>query len=92
LLQETPAEIETLFRELLIGVTTFFRDPEAFAKLKKILFDIVKSKAENGLIRIWVPGCSTGEEAYSLAIILRECMDDAKKHLTVQIFGTDIDH
>jgi len=91
LLQENPAEIKILFDELLIGVTNFFREPESFEKLKKYLLDIVNSKPENGQIRIWVPGCSTGEEAYSIAIVLRECMDEARKNLNVQIFATDID-
>ncbi|OGU80079.1 MAG: hypothetical protein A2W11_11385 [Ignavibacteria bacterium RBG_16_35_7] len=91
LLQENPVEIENLFKELLVGVTNFFRDPESFEKLKKILSELVKSKPDNGQIRIWVPGCSTGEEAYSVAIILRECMDEAKKYFNVQIFATDID-
>ncbi|MHB8853729.1 MAG: chemotaxis protein CheB [Ignavibacteriaceae bacterium] len=90
-LQENPVEIENLFKELLIGVTNFFRDPESFVELKKVLSELVKNKPENGRIRIWVPGCSTGEEAYSIAIILRECMDELKKYLTVQIFATDID-
>ncbi|MFA6455201.1 MAG: chemotaxis protein CheB [Bacteroidota bacterium] len=91
LLQENPGEIETLFKELLIGVTSFFRDPESFVKLKKILMEMVKSKPDNGQIRIWVPGCSTGEEAYSIAITLRECLNEVKKNLYVQIFATDID-
>ena len=91
LLQENPEEIENLFRELLIGVTNFFRDPESFEKLKKILSELVKSKPEDDKIRIWVPGCSTGEEAYSIAIILRECMNEARKNFNVQIFATDID-
>lgn len=90
-LQENPVEIENLFKELLIGVTNFFRDPESFVELKKVLSKLVTNKPENGRIRIWVPGCSTGEEAYSIAIILRECMDELKKYLTVQIFATDID-
>ncbi|MBE0539650.1 MAG: PAS domain-containing protein [Ignavibacterium sp.] len=91
LLQENPAEIESLLKELLIGVTNFFRDPEAFEKLKIILLELVNNKPANGSIRIWVTGCSTGEEAYSVAIILRECMNAAKKFLNVQIFATDID-
>lgn len=91
LLQEDLAEIDNLFKELLIGVTTFFRDPESFEKLKKVMLELVKSKPDNGQIRIWVPGCSTGEEAYSVAIILRECMNEAKKSFNVQIFATDID-
>lgn len=91
LLQESPAEIESLFKELLIGVTNYFRDTEAFDKLKTVLLELVKNKNTNEHIRIWVPGCSTGEEAYSIAILLRECMDAAKKYLKVQIFATDID-
>ena len=91
LLQENPSEIQNLFKELLIGVTNFFRDPESFEKLKKVLSELVISKPENSKIRIWIPGCSTGEEAYSVAIILRECMNEAKKNFNVQIFATDID-
>ena len=91
LLQENPAEIEILFKELLIGVTSFFRDPESFENFKKLLLELVKSKPDNGIIRIWVPGCSTGEEAYSVAIILRECMEETRKNFNVQIFATDID-
>jgi two-component system CheB/CheR fusion protein len=91
LLQENPEEIKLLFNDLLIGVTNFFRDPESFEKLKKFLLELVKSKPNNGQIRIWVPGCSTGEEAYSIAIILRECLDETKKNCNVQIFATDID-
>lgn len=92
LLQENPEEIKSLFNELLIGVTNFFRDPESFENLKIILLDLVKNKPENGQIRIWVPGCSTGEEAYSIAILLRECINETKKYLNVQILATDIDN
>jgi two-component system, chemotaxis family, CheB/CheR fusion protein len=91
LLQENPAEIDNLFKELLIGVTNYFRDPESFEKLKNVLLELVKSKPDNGQIRIWVPGCSTGEEAYTIAILLKECMNETKKYLNVQIFATDID-
>ena len=92
LLQENPEEIQTLFKELLIGVTNFFRDPESWEKLKKVLVELVKSKPDNGQIRIWVPGCYTGEEAYSIAILLRECINETKKNFNVQIFATDIDN
>ncbi len=92
MLQENPKEIENLFNELLIGVTSFFRDPEAFEEIKTILYNLVKNKPNNSFIRIWVPGCSTGEEAYSIAIILRECIIDLKKYLNIQIFATDIDN
>ncbi len=91
LLQENPGEIDSLFKDLLIGVTNFFRDPESFNILKKFLLELVMSKPDNDKIRIWVPGCSTGEEAYSIAILLRECLTETKKNLNVQIFGTDID-
>ncbi|MDZ7767315.1 MAG: CheR family methyltransferase [Melioribacteraceae bacterium] len=91
LLQESPDEAQNLFKELLIGVTNFFRDAEAFEKLKIMLKDLVESKPDNGQIRIWVPGCSTGEEAYSIAMILDECLQETSKHLNVQIFATDID-
>jgi two-component system CheB/CheR fusion protein len=91
-IQEHPEEIQILFRELLIRVTSFFRDPEAFALLqKKILPDILEKKPDTYTIRVWVPGCGTGEEAYSIAILLRECMQEANMDFKVQIFGTDID-
>ncbi|HSD62476.1 MAG TPA: CheR family methyltransferase, partial [Ignavibacteriaceae bacterium] len=80
-----------LFKDLLIGVTNFFRDPESFVKLKKILLELVNNKPNHDKIRIWVPGCSTGEEAYSIAIILQECLIETGKNLNVQIFATDID-
>ncbi len=91
MLQENPSEIDNLFREILIGVTNFFRDPQSFEKLKKVLLELIKNKPDGGQIRIWVPGCSTGEEAYSIAILLRECLDEEKKNVNVQIFATDID-
>ncbi len=91
-LQRNPHELKVLFQELLIGVTSFFRDPEAFETLKGwILARLVKERRADDIIRVWVPGCSTGEEAYSLAIIFRECLDEAKKTMHVQVFGTDID-
>lgn len=91
-LQESKGELKTLFKLLLIGVTRFFRDPEAFGVLaRKHLPALFKNRPENSPLRIWVPGCSSGEEAYSIAIVLRECMDAMGRHFPVQIFGTDID-
>jgi two-component system CheB/CheR fusion protein len=91
-LERNPNEVKILFQELLIGVTSFFRDPKAFEALKRwVMSYIIKDKPADYVFRLWVPGCSSGEEAYSLAIILRECLDEAKKKLQVQIFGTDID-
>lgn len=85
-------ELNNLFKDLLIGVTRFFRDPEAFNTLKKKVFPMVfKKKPQDYTIRVWIPACSTGEEAYSLAIILREFMDETNKYFDVQIFATDID-
>jgi two-component system CheB/CheR fusion protein len=91
-LQQTPAEGEALFRDLLIGVTNFFRDHEAFKALEEqAVPKLFANKPASGVIRIWLPGCSTGEEAYSIAILLQECMEVRKQSLTVQIFATDID-
>jgi two-component system CheB/CheR fusion protein len=91
-LQQTPAEVEALFRDLLIGVTNFFRDPEAFAAIEKqVIPRLFAAKPAGALIRVWVPGCSTGEEAYSLAILLQEHMEALRKSYKVQVFATDID-
>jgi chemotaxis methyl-accepting protein methylase/PAS domain-containing protein len=92
-LQENPQEIDLLFRELLIGVTSFFRDPESFEALKKELEAyILEGKKQGSMLRIWVPGCSTGEEAYSIAMILMECLEGLgrKSRFKIQIFATDI--
>lgn len=93
-IEENPEELDVLFQEFLIGVTRFFRDPEAFEYLQdQIIPDLVKGKARGSAIRVWVPACSTGEEAYSIAIILRECVDKLRPDadLKIQVFATDID-
>ena len=91
-LQKSDRAITTLFKELLIGVTNFFRDPEAFEILKNIYLPaLLENKADDYLIRVWVPGCSSGEEVYSIAIIFQECMEAIGRHFNIQIFGTDID-
>ncbi|HEX7523227.1 MAG TPA: chemotaxis protein CheB [Candidatus Deferrimicrobium sp.] len=90
-LRETPLEADALFGELLIRVTSFFRDPEAFESLREHVIAPFFSKTSDGIGRIWVPGCSTGEEAYSIAILIREQRDQRKKAFQVQIFATDID-
>ena len=96
-LQQSPAEIEALFQDLLIGVTNFFRDPEAFQALEAdVIPQLIAARSltdfsTNEVIRIWICGCSTGEEAYSIAILLREQMDLSSRNITVQIFATDID-
>lgn len=91
-LQQTPTEIDSLFRDLLIGVTRFFRDPEPFRVLEeRAIPDLFANKPSDGTIRVWCPGCSTGEEAYSIAILLRERMEKLRYSVKVQIFATDID-
>ncbi|MDX1838367.1 hypothetical protein DIZ81_10950 [Legionella taurinensis] len=91
-LYQNPNELDTLFKELLINVTNFFRDPEAFEVLKKIILEkVMDNKPQDYSLRVWIPGCSTGEEAYSIAILLQECMDRVKQRFNIQIFGTDID-
>ncbi len=91
-LQQVPEEVEALFRDMLIGVTSFFRDPEASKALEKqIIPKLFAGKRGNSVIRIWVPGCSTGEEAYSLAILLAERQEALKQSFKVVVFATDID-
>lgn len=91
-LKESPAEVHLLFRELLINVTSFFRDPEAFACLQQdVLPRLLKDKPESYAFRVWVAGCATGEEAYSIAILLREWMEENRRELKVQIYSTDLD-
>jgi two-component system CheB/CheR fusion protein len=91
-LQQAPAEVEALFHDLLIGVTNFFRDPEAFRVLEEqVIPKLFAGKRTGDVIRVWSPGCSTGEEAYSLAILLQERMETLKASYAVQVFATDID-
>ncbi len=91
-LKEHPAEATMLFKELLINVTNFFRDPEAFAALKQdILPQLFADKPEDYIFRVWVAGCATGEEAYSIAILLREFMDEAHLEFKILLYATDLD-
>ncbi len=91
-LQRTPVEVEALFRDLLIGVTNFFRDPEAFKVLEELVIPkLFEDKPAGTVIRVWLPGCSTGEEAYSIAILMEERMVALKAGFKVQVFATDID-
>ena len=92
-LQQNSHEVHALFDELLIGVTNFFRDTEAFAALEaKALPRLFNNKQPGTTLRVWCCGCSTGEEAYSIAIVLQEQMEKLKLHFKVQIFATDIDN
>jgi len=90
-LRKNPEEIEALFNDVLINVTGFFRDPDAFETIRKQAFpQILRNRASNNPVRIWVPGCSTGEEAYSLAIVFLEYLVDNSSSLQIQIFATDV--
>ncbi len=90
-LEDNHAEVEKLFQEILINVTGFFRDPQVFQALKRRVFPkLMKQRAADSGVRIWVPGCSTGEEVYSLAICLHEFLGRKTNNKAVQIFGTDI--
>ena len=90
--RDDPAELDALFRDLLIGVTSFFRDPEAFKVLEeKLIPRLLADKSAHEPMRVWVCGCSTGEEAYSIAILLHEHMMNAKRAFKLQVFATDID-
>ncbi len=93
-MQENPQETELLFKELLIGVTSFFRDPELWEQLKtKTLPALLATRPKGGTLRAWTPGCSTGEEVYSLAIVFREVLDVVKPagNFSLQVFATDLD-
>jgi two-component system CheB/CheR fusion protein len=92
-LQENPHEIELIFKELLINVTNFFRDPEAFELVREnVILPLLREREGSGTIRVWVPGCSSGEEVYSLAILFRECMEQEPGLTTkIQMYGTDLD-
>jgi len=91
-LQKNPSEVDALFRDLLIGVTQFFRDAEQFKALdEEAIVRLMSNKPAGESIRVWVPACSTGEEAYSIAILLQERMEALKTRFTLQVFATDID-
>ena len=90
-LAEKPAEIDALFQDILINVTSFFRDPESFELLKTRVFPrLIEERGANEPLRVWVVGCSTGEEAYSLAIAFTECMEREGRVWPMQIFATDL--
>jgi chemotaxis methyl-accepting protein methylase len=93
-LRENPQETELLFKELLIGVTSFFRDPPAWKRLKEgVIPSLLASRPAGGVLRAWVAGCSTGEEAYSLSIVFKEALAQVKPtgRFSLQVFATDLD-
>jgi two-component system CheB/CheR fusion protein len=90
-LTDDPEELDSLYKDLLIGVTKFFRDPEAFRRLEQdLLPDLLRQTPANGEFRVWIPGCATGEEAYSLAILIREALEALDRPVDVKIFATDV--
>jgi two-component system CheB/CheR fusion protein len=92
-LKDNISEVKTLGQDFLIGVTQFFRDKGHFEYLeKKVIPDIISNKKEKDILKVWVCACSTGQEAYSIAILINECMERAGKTLEVKIFATDIDY
>ena len=91
-LRKDPQELDVLLQDLLIGVTNFFRDPQAFEALEReVIPQLFEGKGPDDTVRVWVPGCSTGEEAYSIAILLREHMPRAQSAPKLQVFASDID-
>lgn len=94
-LRSNPQESDILFKELLIGVTSFFRDAKVWEQLKtELIYSLLSRYPEGGTLRAWVPACSTGEEAYTLAIVFKEALKqfNSPKHFTLQIFATDLDN
>ncbi len=91
LLARDPGEVQLLLSELLIGVTCFFREPKAFAALAHELEELIRDKSDGEQLRVWVPGCASGEEAYSIAMLLHEALDKLGRALAVRIFATDLD-
>ena len=89
-LRTRPEEVQTLMRDLLIGVTSFFRDADAFAALQKIALETLIRADATESVRIWVPGCATGQEAYSIAMLAIECAESCGSSQQIQIFATDL--
>lgn len=92
LVMASSQEVEELFKDMLISVTAFFRDASAFEDLAKIIEGIVEDAEQNASIRVWIPGCANGEEAYSIAILFQQASARLRKDIHLQIFATDIDN
>jgi two-component system CheB/CheR fusion protein len=91
LLHRNAQEVEALYRDVLINVTSFFRNPEVFESLREHVYpNVFRDRAVSDAVRIWVPGCSTGEETYSHAIALTEILSELRLEIPIQIFGTDL--
>lgn len=91
LLQRNPQEVEALYRDVLINVTSFFRNPEVFESLREVVYPkMLADRSPSDPVRVWVPGCSTGEETYSHAVSLVEMLSELRLEVPIQIFGTDL--
>jgi len=90
-LKHSPKELELLFKDILISVTSFFRDSDAFKSLGGLIPRIINHKQAGDTIRVWIPGCSTGEEAYSIAILFSQALGEKIRNYNLQIFGSDLD-
>jgi two-component system CheB/CheR fusion protein len=91
-LNRHPAEAHLLLNELLINVTSFFRDPDAFVAMKEVILpQLLADKPDGYVFRVWVAGCASGEEAYTIAMLLREVMDEMQREFKIQLYGTDLD-
>jgi two-component system, chemotaxis family, CheB/CheR fusion protein len=91
LLHRNPQEVEALYRDVLINVTSFFRNPEVFESLHEVVYPkLLADRSPSDPVRVWVPGCSTGEETYSHAISLVETLSELRIEVPIQIFGTDL--
>src|SRR5262249_10818149 len=89
--QTNPAEIKALYQDMLINVTSFFRNPKVFEALKVDVFpNIARTHGPDAAIRVWTPGCASGEETYSIAIALLEFLGDKGSQTSIQFFGTDV--
>lgn len=91
ILHRNPQEVDALYRDVLINVTSFFRNPEVFESLREVVYPrILADRSSSDPVRVWVPGCSTGEETYSHAIALVEVLSELRMEVPIQIFGTDL--
>lgn len=90
-LEQHPEEAQALFKDMLISVTGFFRDKEAFIALKSHVKTFISQRSSTSPLRVWVPGCATGEEAYSITMIVSECLSELNQDIDIQVFATDID-
>lgn len=90
-LENNEGEIDALWRDWLIGVSSFFRDPEAFQALAESLPPLLAARSADHQLRVWVPGCATGEEAYSIAIVVLEALEELGERFDVEVFATDLD-